>query len=193
MDLKIKDLLSNLEMAFRRLVKDHLASLLESKRLYWKQRNTVRWVKFGDENTSFFHTMATIAHKRNFIVSLTKPDGTALIDHDQKANLLWEAYKQRFGISEFSNISYNLSELMQQHNLEHLDIEFSHEEIENVIKSLPNSHAPGPDGFNGHFIKKSWSIIKNDFLRFFRDFFYHTTDLRSINSSIIALTYSKEN
>jgi len=59
--------LSNLEKAFKRLVKGHLASLLESKRIYWKQRNTVRWVKLGDENRSFFHTMATIAHKRNFI------------------------------------------------------------------------------------------------------------------------------
>ena len=54
-------------LLLKRLVKDHLASLLEYKRIYWKQRNTVRWVKFGDENSSFFHTMATIAHKRNFI------------------------------------------------------------------------------------------------------------------------------
>ena len=50
--------LSDLETAFKALVKDHLASLLESKRIYWKQRNTVRWVKLGDENTHFFHTMA---------------------------------------------------------------------------------------------------------------------------------------
>ena len=41
-------------MAFKSLVKTHLASLLESKRKYWKQRNTVRWVTLGDENTSFF-------------------------------------------------------------------------------------------------------------------------------------------
>jgi len=34
--------LLNLEKAFKRLVKDYLASLLESKRIYWKQRNTVR-------------------------------------------------------------------------------------------------------------------------------------------------------
>lgn len=34
--------LSNLERAFRKLVKCHLTSLLESKRVYWKQRNTVR-------------------------------------------------------------------------------------------------------------------------------------------------------
>jgi hypothetical protein len=45
--------LSRLERAFRTLVKSHLASLLEAKRAYWKQRNTMRWVNFGDENTHF--------------------------------------------------------------------------------------------------------------------------------------------
>jgi hypothetical protein len=48
----------------------------------------VRWVNLGDENSSFFHTMATISHKKNFIVNLTKPDGTTVTDHEQKANLL---------------------------------------------------------------------------------------------------------
>jgi hypothetical protein len=56
--------LSRLESAFRDLVKSHLASLLESKRVYWKQRNAVRWVTLGDENSSFFHTTTTLSHKK---------------------------------------------------------------------------------------------------------------------------------
>lgn len=46
--------LDALEVSFRTLVKGHLATLLESKRKYWKQRNTIRWVILGDENSSFF-------------------------------------------------------------------------------------------------------------------------------------------
>ena len=129
-------------------MKNHLASLLEAKRVYWKQRNSVRWVKLGDENTHFFHTMATISHKRNFIVSLTNADGSIVLDHEQKAKLLWTAYKNRMGVSEFTNISYDLSSLLTAHNLEELDENFSDHEIDLVIKNLPNSHAPGPDGFN---------------------------------------------
>jgi hypothetical protein len=89
--------LSRLEHNFRSLVKWHLSKLLESKRFYWKRRNTVRWVKLVDENTSFFHVMATISHKRNFIVSLTDPDDNSITNHDQKANMLWVAFKQRMG------------------------------------------------------------------------------------------------
>lgn len=183
--------LSKLENAFRKLVQNHLSSLLESKRKYWKQRNTIRWVNLGDENTSFFHTVATISHKRNFIVSLTKADGSIVIDHEQKASLLWTSYKERLGVSNFTNISFNLNDLLTMQNLEHLDAEFSPEEIDRVIKTLPNSHAPGPDGFNDLFIKKSWPIIMNDFMRFFNDFYHFNTNLSSVNSSLIALVPKK--
>jgi len=137
--------------------------------------------------------MATIAHKKNFIVTLTKPHDTTVSDHDQKASLLWASYKDRLGVSEFSNISYDLSSLLSSHNLEHLDDEFTQEEIDMVIKNLPNSHAPGPDGFNGLFIKKCWNIVKDDFTRLFQDFSSQNIDLRSINSSIIALIPKKDN
>jgi len=88
-------------------------------------------------------------------------------------------------------MAYDLTSLLTQHDLDHLDLDFSQEEIDLVIKSLPNSHAPGPDGFNGFFIKESWNIIKNDFIMLIRDFSNFNTDLRSINSSIIALVPKK--
>lgn len=183
--------LSVLESAFRRLVKNHLATLLESKRLYWKQRNTVGWVTLGDENSSFFHTMATISHKRNFIVSVTTPDGTCVTEHEQKANIFWETYKQRLGCTEYHSMEYDLDTILQSHSLDHLDTDFSQQEIEAVIRGLSNSYAPGPDGFNGMFIKKCWDIIKDDFFRLFNDFCQSNIDLRSINSSIIAMIPKK--
>lgn len=94
--------------------------------------------------------------------------------------------------SEYSGISFDLSNLLPSHDLNHLVDEFSNSEIMTVIKGIPVDHAPGPDGFNGKFIQKSWSIIKDDFLRLFRDFFGHITDLTSINNSYIALVPKKD-
>lgn len=74
------------------------------------------------------------------------------------------------GVSEFSWISYNLSDLLTPLDLDGLDAYFSSAEVEMVIKSIPNSHAPSPDGFNGLFIKKCWNVVKDDFLRLFREF-----------------------
>jgi hypothetical protein len=48
-------------------------------------------------------------------------------------------------------------------NLEALGAPIHREEIDTIVKRLPSDKAPGPDGFNGLFIKKCWNIIKNDF------------------------------
>jgi hypothetical protein len=90
-------------------------------------------------------------------------------------------------------MAYNLSDLLTVHNLDHLDEDFSQNEIDMVIKDLPNNHAPWHDGFNGLFIKKCWNIIKVDFTRLLKDFCDHNVDLTNINSSVIALIPKRDN
>jgi hypothetical protein len=67
--------LSVIEWNFRHLLQEKLAILLRQHQIYWKQRGVVKWVKFGDEGTKFFHANATIKHKRNFITSLIDDNG----------------------------------------------------------------------------------------------------------------------
>jgi hypothetical protein len=87
------------EWNFRNIVKKKLQQLLSSKQEYWKKRCTARWAQLGDENTSFFHSMATIRYRKNSIASLTRSDGSLAVDHQEKASLLWHVYKERLGIS----------------------------------------------------------------------------------------------
>ena len=47
------------ENNFRKIIKNHLLRLLHNQKQYWKKHCTIRWVKFGDENTKFFQAMAT--------------------------------------------------------------------------------------------------------------------------------------
>lgn len=72
----------------------------------------------------------------------------------QKAAYLWEEYKERIGHTDSPHIIYDLEQLLQQQDLSHLNQTFTKEEIDDAVKHLPNDKAPGPDGFNGRFIKK---------------------------------------
>jgi hypothetical protein len=83
---------------------------------------------------------------------------------------------------------YNLSQLVQtRDNLESLARPVSTDDIDTVIKQMHANKAPGPDGFNGFFLKNCWDIIKEDFYNLCFDFFNGSLDLESINSSFITL------
>jgi hypothetical protein len=47
-----------------------------------------------------------------------------------------------------------LHDIIEAHDPLHLDNPFTNEKIKEVIKDIPTYRAPGPDGFNGYFLKK---------------------------------------
>jgi hypothetical protein len=59
--------LSTPEKNFRKIIRNHLAKLLEAKRTYWKQRATIKFVRFDNENTKVFHAMSTYTNGKNHV------------------------------------------------------------------------------------------------------------------------------
>lgn len=152
--------LSTHEWNLRHSLIQHLQTLLHHQRIYWRQRGNIKWVKLGDECTQFFHTNASIKNRLNSITSLTNQTGVTLYDHAAKASLLWESFKERLGTTDFSHMYFDLLTLIQvDHDLEWLHSPITKKEIDKITHDLPNNKSPGPDGFNGEFIKKCWGII----------------------------------
>ena len=82
-------------------------------------------------------------------------DGNLHSSHNEKAEILWNSFKDRLGQSIFQSMTLDLDSLLQASNqLGCLEEPFTSEEIDNVIKDLPTDKSPGPDGFNTDFIKK---------------------------------------
>lgn len=102
---------------------------------------------------------------------LQDENGTPCTSHSDKERLLWEAFKERLGVSEFSGFCFDINMFIQRaDDLENLEQNFTEAEIDNIIKALPNDKSPGPDDFNNEFLKKCWSIIKYDFYKLCHDF-----------------------
>jgi hypothetical protein len=59
------------------------------------------------------------------------------------------------------------------------------------VKYFPIDKAPGPNGFNGKFLKKCWPIIKEDFYKLIEDFYNEKINLESINTAFITLIPKK--
>jgi hypothetical protein len=176
------------EWNFRAMVQDNLNGLLEQERIYWKQRGRIKWVTLGDENTKFFHANTTVRHSKNCIRSLPDADGVVRIQHDEKALLLWESFKDRLGQSEYAHMHFDLETLLTPiDDLDSLVIPFSNEEIDGVVKNMKIDKSPGPDGFNTDFLKKCWNDIKSDFYDLCLGFYDLDICLQSINVSFITL------
>jgi hypothetical protein len=146
----------------------------------------------GDENTKFFHTIVTKNDRRNIITSVTAPDGNEIFNHEHKAAIIWNSYKERIGITENPIMHFSLPQIVQSHDLSHLDEPFTMEEIEAVVREMPTDRAPGPDGFNGIFMKKCWATIKGDFVKMVNDFYEENIQLDCINTEHITLITKKQ-
>lgn len=184
--------LSLLEWNFRVFIRSKLLTYLRYKQVYWQKRCTIRWAKFGGENTKFFHAMATESYRKNSIASLIDVDGTIIFDHEGKAHVAWDTFKGRMGVSNFVSMPFDLYSLITpQNGLEVLEAPFPKFEIDNLVKNLPTDRAPGPDGFNGLFMKKCWPIICHDYYNLCQDFHSGSLDLNSLNHSFITLVPKK--
>lgn len=182
--------LSVQEWNFREILNSKLSNLLHQQQIYWRQRGAIKWVKLGDENSKLFHANATIKHRKNKITCLTDPAGLLVYDHNSKASLIWNDFKERLGSICFQEMSFDLETLFSgSHEVDFssLELPFSHSEIDCVIKQLPCDKSPGPDGFSNEFLKKCWSVIKNDFYNLCAAFHDEEVCLQSINGTFITL------
>jgi len=176
------------EWNFKAVVADRLIQLLEQQKTYWTQRGKIKWVKEGDAATRYFHAHATIRHRRNKIACLQDDLGNSWCGHEQKATMLWMAFKQRLGMTEHGQMLFDLSQLIQQvQDLSTLEQPFTKEEIDGIVQQLPNNKSPGPDGFSNEFIKGCWPLIANDFYNLSSQFHIGNLCLKSINSSYVTL------
>jgi hypothetical protein len=118
----------------------------------------------GDENTKFFHANANIKNCRNAIRSLKDTNDPERSKHEEKATLVLESFKERLGTSEFTNMHFDLYDLLQPvEDLDGLVDPFSQEENDNIIMELNTNKSPRPDEFHTDFMKKCWHVTNQDF------------------------------
>jgi hypothetical protein len=119
--------------------------------------------KFGDENTKKNHSVATERYRRNNIASLLITDGSVISEYKGKEEIIFQAYKERLGSCDQPQMLFDLADLIQPApGLEDLSIRLTKQEIDAVVQNMPLDKAPGPNGFNGQFLKSYWHIIKED-------------------------------
>jgi hypothetical protein len=81
------------EFNFQNIGKVHLKKLLNIQSTYWKNRCTIHLVKFGGENTKYFHAKATERYMHNNIAEIQNEEEITFVDHNDKAEAFWNCFK----------------------------------------------------------------------------------------------------
>lgn len=180
--------LNESEILERKAAQQDLWLWAKRRESYWAQNSRAKWLKEGDKNTRYFHTLASIRKRKNTIFSLCI-NGSNISD---PAGLQKEATKYFQSIFKEDYPSRPLFENLVTKSLSSqqsaLLIEpFSTMEIDDAVSSCNAQKAPGPDGFNFSFIKASWETIKTDFYKMVQVFWESNTLPKGSNVAWVAL------
>lgn len=122
----------------------------------WKQKSIVNWLKLGDRNTQFFQITTNYRLKKNLLGSV-KVNGRLLVRPKEIKDAAMEYFKNIFldENEERPRLRGDFTRILKLEVSGLIEKHFKLGEIEAVVRSCKNSRAPGLDGFNFSFIKKS--------------------------------------
>jgi len=152
------------------------------------QQSRLLWLKDGDANFKYFHSVLYNRRRRNAIVSLMV-NGSLVEGVQPTRNAVFSHFKEHFADSNtirsgvdnlaFRNLSYTEGSSLTK--------PFSSAEVKASMWDCDSYKSPGPDGMNFGFLKKIWDDVKGGVMHFITDF--HRNDMlsRGINTTFIAL------
>ncbi|KAM0046974.1 putative RNA-directed DNA polymerase [Helianthus debilis subsp. tardiflorus] len=164
---------------------NHLESI-KSKDL--QQKASVKWLKFGDENSSFFHKMVSINSAKNRIQGLVFQNRMVMDPVELKEEIrLW--FKKHFAepIRRRPDFLKDRLPILTENNGRILCAQFSEKEVFEALRSCDGGKAPGPDGFSLKFFKAFWGKFIGNILEVMNEFYLTGRISNGCNSSFVAL------
>lgn len=126
-----------------------LAANIEAR---WKQRSRCLWLSQGDQNSRYFHAIASSRLRRNLVINL-EHNGCAITDQQGILVQFVNAMQQILGSSDQVMLFDAAAFYNQNPELHQLQHPFTMHEIAMAVQQLANCKASGPDGLPNEFVK----------------------------------------
>ena len=167
--------------------------ILLMEEITWKLKSRITWLREGDQNTKFFHKLASDRRNRNAIWRIMKLDGTYAISN---ADIQAEAYRH---FSHFYQLQSDINRDNQSWVLDHVQRMFDQDAIDALnspitredvyvtLKSFASDRCPGPDGWPSEFYLFFFDLMGNLITEVVEQTRVTGHMLASYNSTFIAL------
>ncbi|KAJ0965450.1 hypothetical protein J5N97_026588 [Dioscorea zingiberensis] len=158
-------------------------NLIRQEEEHWRQCSRITWLKEGDKNTKFFHSIANQRRNKNWIHQLSVDD-QQLCTQSDIAKAVSTHFSALFGQKRHHRYSMDSTRMFTEPpptDLSQLDNPFTEQEILVAIKELNPDKAAGPDGFPMIFYQQGWHFTKDEILKSFHELHQGTADLERLN------------
>ncbi|XP_072060275.1 uncharacterized protein [Arachis hypogaea] len=171
-------------------IEDKLEKALQNEESYWKDKSRVKWLKFGDQNTTFFHQKFRNRTRRNRIWQLTGSDGEVATSNAGIASVVEFYFKDIFSSTCHENLEPLFTDFepkVTAHMNRRLQRPVTMEEVKRATFSIHPQSAPGDDGMTAKFFQSFWNILSGDVFRVAKSFFSGGRILKGFNHTQICL------
>ncbi|XP_050217536.1 uncharacterized protein LOC126668373 [Mercurialis annua] len=177
---------------------NHLKFLLCCEESYYKQKSRVQWLNLGDSNTKFFHNSLKQRRIVNCIPILQLEDGSTINSSNEIHIEMTRFYKNLFRKGDFNRNHIKREEFRKGFILAEEDgVTFmrkvTEQEVKTAVFSIGPDKAAAPDGYNGHFFKATWRIIKDDLVKSVQEAFISGKILNQIKTTAVTVIPKSSN
>jgi hypothetical protein len=171
-------------------VKEELNSLLEQEDLHWSQRAKENWLRYGDQNSKYFHACASQKNRRKHIVEIMDMGGRLCCSKEDIENAFICYYDDLFTAGTDLELENCLSaidcKVTPAMNTK-LMAEPTEEEIYTALQQMAPMKAPGPDGYSVCFFQHNWDTVHTEVCSAIFHFFHYGMLDSNLNKTHIVL------
>lgn len=154
-ELDSKDAVEGLDeedRATREAIKGEIATFMNMKKISWRQKTREKWLKEGDRNAKYFHSLANFRRKNNYVEELIM-NGVSIKGSEATREGAKSYFQKLF--TEEEDVRPSLEGLdfkqLREESRMGLEVPFTEGEIRGCLEECNGEKASGPDGFNLKF------------------------------------------
>lgn len=134
------------------------SDVLSQEGVLWMQKSCIDWLRMGDQNTKLFNMSTLIRRRRNRVVMLQNEEGTLVENAKQLKDMALSFYKRLFTSDQLADGDFVTGYFlrMDANTLKELGKDVTMEETKRALSDMGSFKAPGSDGFQAIFFKKTW-------------------------------------
>lgn len=157
---------------------------------WWKHKAKIYWINEGDDNTHFFHSIASACHRSNRICTIKLEDKSLIEDgrliKECFVNFFKDKWRER--VVDLNNKPLNGLRNKVNDNVHCLlNVEVTNTEIWDAICCMGFNRSPVIDGITASFYKNFWHIVGQSVREAIKDFFRSSVMPKGWKQTLIVL------